>query len=91
MAVTFSGEKFPVIQIIDTKTLKVVKRFEFDGKVLHLRWSSEKPDLYISVNDSNKVAVLNTKKWYLSREIFTIKKPSGIFIYKEIKLPLITL
>jgi len=85
LAVTFSGEKFPVIQIIDTKTLKVVKRFEFDGKVLHLRWSSEKPDLYISVNDSNKVAVLNTKKWYLSREIFTIKKPSGIFIYKEIK------
>ena len=85
LAVTFSGKKFPVIQIIDTHTLKVIKRFEFDGKVLHLRWSKEKPSLYISVNDSNKVAILNTKKWYLSREIFTIKKPSGIFIYEEKK------
>ncbi|WP_345993081.1 cytochrome D1 domain-containing protein [Sulfurimonas sp. HSL-1716] len=83
LAVTFSGKKFPVIQIIDTATLKVIKRFEFDGKVLHVRWSNEKPKLYVSVNDTNKVAVINTKKWYLSREIFTIKKPSGIFIYEE--------
>jgi protein NirF len=85
LAVTFSGKKFPVIQIIDTKTLKVVKRFEFDGKVLHVRWSKEKPNLYVSVNDTNKVAVINTKEWYLSREIFQIKKPSGIFIYEGAK------
>jgi protein NirF len=85
LAVTYSGKKFPVIQIIDTNTLSIIKRFEFDGKVLHLRWSTEKPSLYVSVNDTNKVAVLNTKEWYLSREIFTIKKPSGIFIYKEQK------
>ncbi len=81
LAVTFSGKKFPVIQIIDTKTLKIVKRFEFDGKVLHVRWSKTKPYLYVSVNDSNKVAVINTDGWWLKREIFTIKKPSGIFIY----------
>jgi protein NirF len=85
LAVTFSGKKFPVIQIIDTKTLEIIKRFAFDGKVLHVRWSNEKPALYISVNDSNKVVAINTKKWYISREIFTIKKPSGIFIYKEVK------
>ncbi|WP_294960452.1 cytochrome D1 domain-containing protein [Sulfurimonas sp.] len=83
LAVTFSGKKFPVIQIIDTKTLKIVKRFEFDGKVLHVRWSNIRPNLYVSVNDTNKVAVINTKQWYLSREIFQIKKPSGIFIYEE--------
>jgi len=85
LAVTFSGKKFPVIQIIDTKTLKVIKRFQFDGKVLHVRWSNERPELYVSVNDTNKVAVLNTKGWWLKREIFTIKKPSGIFIYEEKK------
>lgn len=85
LAVTFSGKKFPVIQIIDTKTLKIIKRFEFDGKVLHVRWSKEKPKLYISVNDTNKVAVINTKGWWLSHEIFTIKKPSGIFIYEGAK------
>jgi protein NirF len=83
LAVTFSGKKFPVIQIIDTKTLKVIKRFEFKGKVLHVRWSKEKPNLYVSVNDANKVVVLNTTKgWWINREILTIKKPSGIFIYE---------
>ena len=85
MAVTFSGKKFPVIQIIDTKTLEVIKRFEFDGKVLHVRWSNLRPNLYVSVNDTNKVAVINTKDWYLAREMFNIKKPSGIFIYEEAK------
>ncbi|MCK9472738.1 cytochrome D1 domain-containing protein [Sulfurimonas sp.] len=83
MAVTFSGDKFPVVQIIDTQTLKIIKRFEFDGKVLHVRWSKLRPNLYVSVNDTNKVAVINTKEWYLAREMFNIKKPSGIFIYEE--------
>jgi protein NirF len=83
MAVTFSGDKFPVVQIIDTQTLEIVKRFEFDGKVLHVRWSNNRPSLYISVNDTNKIAVINTKEWYLSREMFNIEKPSGIFIYEE--------
>lgn len=85
MAVTFSGDKFPVIQIIDTKTLEVIKRFEFDGKVLHVRWSEVRPNLLVSVNDTNKVAVINTKEWYLAREMFGINKPSGIFLYKEAK------
>ncbi|WP_321779410.1 cytochrome D1 domain-containing protein [Sulfurimonas sp.] len=82
LAVTFSGKKFPVIQIIDTATLKIIKRFEFNGKVLHVRWSNVRPNLYVSVNDANKVAVINTNSWYLSREMFNIKKPSGIFIYE---------
>ncbi len=85
LAVTFSGKKFPVIQIVDTKTLKIIKRFEFNGKVLHVRWSKTNPNLYVSVNDANKIAVLNTKEWYLSKEIFQVKKPSGIFIYEETK------
>ncbi len=85
LAVTFSGKKFPVIQIIDTKTLKIIKRFEFDGKVLHVRWSNIRPNLYVSVNDTNKVAVIHTEEWYVSREMFNIKKPSGIFIYEEAK------
>lgn len=85
MAVTFSGEKFPVVQIIDTQKLEVVKRFQFEGKVLHVRWSNNRPNLYVSVNDANKISVINTKDWYISRDIFNIKKPSGIFIYEEAK------
>jgi len=36
LAVTFSGRDFPKVQIIDTKTLKVIKNFDFKGMVLHV-------------------------------------------------------
>jgi len=83
IAVTFSGKDFPYIQIVDTKDLKVIKTFKFDGKVLHLRWATEYPDLYVSVNDTNKVVVIDTKNWTIEREIYQIEHPSGIFIYKK--------
>jgi len=88
LAVTFSGKDFPKIQIIDTKTLKIIKTFTFAGKVLHVRWSNIDDFLYVSVNgqgeerDQNKVNVINTKKWFLEREIYQVKHPSGIFIYE---------
>jgi len=87
LAVTFSGKDFPTIQIIDTKTLKIIQTFTFQGKVLHLRWSNVDDYLYVSVNgqgeerDQNKVNVINTKEWFLEREIYQLKHPSGIFIY----------
>jgi protein NirF len=81
LAVTFSGKDFPTIQIVDTKSLKIIQTFTFPGKVLHVRWSNMDEYLYVSVNDANQVSVINTKEWFLEREIFQIKKPSGIFIY----------
>jgi len=83
LAVTFSGKDFPTIQIVDTKTLKIIKTFTFKGKVLHVRWSNIDPDLYVSVNDANQVNVINTNEWFLEREIFQVKSPSGIFIYEK--------
>ncbi len=83
LAVTYSGKNFPTIQIIDTKTLNIIKTFTFDGKVLHVRWSNIAAKLYVSVNDTNKVAVINTDKWVVDKEILDIKKPSGIFIYED--------
>jgi len=83
LAVTFSGKDFPTIQIVDTKTLKIIKTFTFKGKVLHVRWSAIDPALYVSVNDANQVNVINTNEWFLEREIFQIKSPSGIFIYEQ--------
>jgi protein NirF len=87
LAVTFSGKKFPIIQIIDTKTLKIIKRFSFqgEGKVLHVRWSNRKPQLYVSVNDANMVVVIDTNLWYRARDILKVEKPSGIFIYETQK------
>jgi len=83
IAVTFSGKDFPTIQIIDTKTLKVFKEFTFKGKVLHVRWSGVDKYLYVSVNDANQVNIINTDEWFLEREIFQLKAPSGIFIYNQ--------
>ncbi len=80
LCVTYSGKKFPVIEIVDTQSLKIIKRMEFDGKVLHIRWSKEKPVLYVSVNDTSKVEAINTKSWK-TEKVYTVPKPSGIFIY----------
>ncbi len=86
LAVTFSGKDFPTIQIVDTKTLKIIKTFKFKGKVLHVRWSNLDNNLYVSVNDANQVDVIDTKGWFLEREIYQVEHPSGIFIYtKEVK------
>ena len=83
IAVTYSGKDFPTIEIIDTNTLKVMKQFTFNGKVLHVRWSNIDKYLYVSVNDANAVNVINTEEWFLEREIFQLKAPSGIFIYNQ--------
>ena len=53
--------------------------------MLHVRWSNKKPHLYVSVNDENIVSVIDTKGWFRARDIFNIKKPSGIFIYDDMK------
>lgn len=83
LAVTFSGKKFPVIQIFNAKTFALVERFEFKGKVLHVRWSKETNDLYVSVNGENMVSVIDTNEWFVNRDIYQIQRPSGIFIYEE--------
>ncbi|WP_457594739.1 cytochrome D1 domain-containing protein [Hydrogenimonas sp.] len=89
LAVTFSGKKFPVVQIVDAKRLKVVRRLEFPGMILHLRWSPNHPYLYFSINDKDmvqayKVADPDPKKWWLNLE-WQIPRPSGIFIFEKKK------
>ncbi len=81
IAVTFSGKNFPTIQIVDTQTLAIVKTFTFAGKVLHVRWSKERPVLFVSINDANQLALIDTREWKVIRKIDGVKKPSGIFIF----------
>ncbi len=80
LAVTFSGKHFPIVQIIDTETLKIVERLQFSGKILHLRWSQEKPLLYFSNNTGNKVEAVDTHSWKRVFEV-PVRHPSGIFIH----------
>ena len=62
--ITYSGKDFPTIQIIDTTTLEIIQTFNFDGKVLHVRWSENSPQLYVSVNDTNKITVIHKKNGF---------------------------
>jgi len=85
LAVTFSGKKFPLVQIIDTKTLKIIRTFHFPGWVLHVRWSNDTQHIYFSVNTANEVVAYKTedknpKKWWKQFE-WPIPKSSGIFLY----------
>ena len=87
LAVTFSGKKFPIVQVIDTNDLKVVRKFEFPGRVLHIRWSPNHPYLYFSINDKNMVQAYNIadpnpKNWWLNFE-WPVPKPSGIFVFSR--------
>ena len=86
LAVTFSGKKFPVVQIVDAKNLKVVRRLEFPGMILHVRWSPNHPYLYFSINNKDmvqayKVVDADPKKWWLNLE-WQIRRPSGIFVFE---------
>ncbi len=80
LAVTFSGKKFPIVQIIDTKSLKIIKCFDFGGMVLHVRWSREEPLLYVSNNAKSEVVGVDTRSWQPTFSV-AVPKPSGIFIF----------
>ncbi len=87
LAVTFSGKKFPVVQIVDAKELKVVRTMKFPGMILHVRWSPTGKYIYFSVNDKNAVQAYkitgdDPNKWWLNIE-WPVPKPSGIFIFEK--------
>lgn len=84
LAVTFSGKEFPVVQIIDTETLTIVKTLHFEGTVLHVRWSEEQPQLFVSVNTADEMQILDTTTWE-KRGSIPLKRPSGIFLYQSSK------
>ncbi|NPA50512.1 MAG: nitrite reductase [Epsilonproteobacteria bacterium] len=84
LAVTFSGKDFPKVQIVDTKDLKVLREFKFDGWILHLRWSKSQPVLYFSVNTKDRVDAYDVSKsvdeWSRVGS-WKVPRPSGIFIF----------
>ncbi len=86
LAVSFSGKDFPYVQIIDTKTFKIMRTFKFDGWILHLRWSKDTPHIYFSVNTKNEVLAYRVsdpdpKKWW-KHFMWPVRKPSGIFLFE---------
>ncbi len=86
LAVSFSGKDFPYVQIIDTKSFKIMRTFKFPGWILHLRWSKDTPHIYFSVNTKNEVLAYRVsdpdpKKWW-KHFMWPVLKPSGIFLFE---------
>jgi protein NirF len=85
LAVTFSGKKFPVVQIVDAKKLEIVRRMEFPGWILHVRWSSKAPLLYFSANTADRVYAYDVSSDDVAAwnevDSWKVPRPSGLFLF----------
>lgn len=72
------GKNGDLIQIIDLKTLKVIKTLEPGKGTTHPQFTPKGNYVYISLMDDNKVVVYDAKTFEKVKE-FPAKRPSGIF------------
>ena len=72
------GEYNDTVQVVDVKTMEVVKTLKPGKKIFHLQFTPKGKAVYLSSNGDNKVLVYDTKTFELIKEI-PAKKPSGIF------------
>ena len=79
------GRNGDVIQVIDLKSLEVIKTFSPGKGATHPQFTSKGDTVYISLMDEDKVVVYDPSTFEKVRE-FSLKSPSGIFsvdrIYK---------
>ena len=72
------GDHHDKVEVVDVKTMEVVKTLSPGGKIFHLQFTPKGNAVYISSNADEKIAVYDTKTFTLIKEI-PAKKPSGIF------------
>jgi len=72
------GEHHDTVEVVDVKSMKVVKKLKPGARVFHMQFTPKGNAIYISSNGDNKVLVYDTKTFELIREI-PAAKPSGIF------------
>ena len=79
------GRNGDVIQVIDLKSLEVIKTFSPGKGATHPQFTSKGDTVYISLMDEDKVVVYDPSTFEKIKE-FSLKSPSGIFsvdrIYK---------
>lgn len=77
--VNFAHPRNDTVQVIDTKTMQVVKTFTPGKAVLHLEFTPRGEQVWISVRDADRVDVYDTRTLERMGEI-KADKPSGIFL-----------
>lgn len=79
LAVNHSGDREDYVAIVDLESLEVVRELEAGRRVMHMRFSLDGEQLYLSSYRDNKLKTFNTKDWSLM-ETVDIPGPSGVFL-----------
>jgi protein NirF len=76
--VNFAFPDNNTLQVIDTKTLKIIKEFKPGKGILHMEFTPRGEHVWVSVRDNDQVIIYDTRTLKEIRRI-NAKKPSGIF------------
>jgi protein NirF len=76
--VNFAHPLNDTIDVVDTMTMRVVRRFKPGPAVLHMEFTPRGHEVWVSVRDADRIRVYDTTTFALKAEI-EARKPSGIF------------
>jgi protein NirF len=76
--VNFAHPLNDTIDVIDTLTLKVVRRFKPGPAVLHMEFTPRGHEVWVSVRDADRVLIYDATNYDKKAEL-AVKNPSGIF------------
>jgi protein NirF len=76
--VNFAFPDNNTLQVIDTKTLKIIKEYKPGKGILHMEFTPRGEHVWVSVRDKDQVIIYDTNSLKEIKRI-DAKKPSGIF------------
>jgi protein NirF len=76
--VNFAHPRNDTVQVIDTRTMKIVKTLQPGKGVLHMEFSPRGESVWISVRDADEIHVYDTASFKRIAQL-PAEKPSGIF------------
>ena len=76
--VNFALPDNDTIQVIDTATLAIVQELKPGKAVMHMEFTADGKEVWVSVRDEDKVRVYDAHNYAVLAEL-PLDKPSGIF------------
>jgi protein NirF len=76
--VNFAHPLNDTIEVVDTETLKVIRRFAPGPAVLHMEFTPRGNEVWVSVRDADRIDIYDAASFAKKAEI-AAQKPSGIF------------
>jgi protein NirF len=76
--VNFAVPDYNRVQVIDTRTRKIVRTLEPGAAVLHMEFTPRGEAVWISSRDANRVSVVDTER-FETLATLALPSPSGVF------------